>query len=136
MSAIDEAARDGDQAQSRRLDKWLWFARIAKTRTTAAGLIEDGKVRLNRSKVSKPSQSVRAGDVLTVAIGPQVRVLKVLALGERRGPATEARVLYEDLAAHIGVTLQAAPNDVGRRPPGAGRPTKRDRRQTERIKGQ
>lgn len=78
-----------------RVDKWLWFARAVKSRTTAAQLVVDGKVRVNRVRVLKPSQTVRPGDVLTVAIRGKVRVLKVLAVGERRGPPLEARLLYE-----------------------------------------
>ena len=135
MSATNEAACDGGPAQSRRLDKWLWFARVVKSRTMAAGLIEDGKARLNRCKVLKPSQGVRTGDVLTVAVGPRVRVLKILALGERRGPPTEARALFEDLTSRDAVGASAAPPAQAARPPGSGRPTKRDRRQVERLKG-
>jgi ribosome-associated heat shock protein Hsp15 len=114
----------------------LWFARVVKSRTIAADLIESGKARLNRSKVLKPSQGVRAGDVLTVAVGPRVRVLKVLALGERRGPALEARLLYEDLTAVSDGAPVSPTADGGVRLPGSGRPTKRDRRQTDRLKGQ
>jgi ribosome-associated heat shock protein Hsp15 len=126
---------DGDLSQSRRLDKWLWYARVVKSRTLAAGLIADGKARLNRSKVLKPSQGVRAGDVLTVAIGPRVRVLRILALGERRGPPMEARALYEDLTPDNGAVARQAQHETGGRPPGSGRPTKRDRRDMERLKG-
>ena len=135
MSATDEAEDDGGPAQSRRLDKWLWFARVVKSRTMAAGLIEGGKARLNRSKVLKPSQGVRTGDVLTVAVGPTVRVLKIRALGERRGPPTEARALYEDLTPRDAAGVSAAAPAQAARPQGSGRPTKRDRRQVERLKG-
>jgi ribosome-associated heat shock protein Hsp15 len=135
VSAPDEAEDDGGPAQSRRLDKWLWFARVVKSRTMAAGLIEGGKARLNRSKVLKPSQGVRTGDVLTVAVGPTVRVLKIRALGERRGPPTEARALYEDLTPRDAAGVSASPPAQAARPQGSGRPTKRDRRQVERLKG-
>lgn len=136
MSPAGEGSDDGEGLQSRRLDKWLWFARVVKSRTLAASLIEDGKVRLNRSKVLKPSQGARAGDVLTVNIGPGVRVLKVLALGERRGPATEARALYEDLTPRTdpGAAGEAGP-EAGVRAPGTGRPTKQERRRLDRLKG-
>lgn len=134
MSRVDEAVQDGEP-QARRLDKWLWFARVVKSRTMAAGLIEDGKARLNRSKVVKPSQGVRTGDVLTLAVGPRVRILMVLALGDRRGPPAEARALYEDLTPDNGDAVRKVPGE-GVRFPGAGRPTKRDRRQMERLKGQ
>jgi ribosome-associated heat shock protein Hsp15 len=81
-----------------RIDKWLWHIRLAKTRTLAQRLVIGGHVRLNRVPVRQPSQVVRRGDVLTVAAFGRVRVLRVLALGERRGPAEEARTLYEELS--------------------------------------
>ncbi len=115
-----------------RLDKWLWFARVVKSRTLAAGLVEDGKVRLNRERTTKPSQGVRVGDVLTIAVGPRIRVLEVMALGTRRGPAPEAQALYVDRSPPV--TAAAPPQPVGgERPIGAGRPTKRDRRRIDRL---
>jgi ribosome-associated heat shock protein Hsp15 len=119
-----------------RLDKWLWFARVVKTRTLAATLVTDGKVRINRVKITKPSQSVRIGDVLTVTVGPRVRLLKVSAFGERRGPPSEAQTLFSDLSPPP--EPQKGPPAVapaGERAPGAGRPTKRERRELERFKG-
>jgi len=86
-------------AAVQRLDKWLWFARIVKSRTLAAQLVQDGKVRVNRAKVAKPAQAVRPDDVLTIVIRGNIQVLKVLALGVRRGPPAEARQLYEVLSA-------------------------------------
>ncbi len=86
-----------DETATQRLDKWLWFARFARTRSLAARLVEDGKVRVNREKILKPAQSVRPGDVITAAIGGRVRVVRIAAPGARRGPAEEARTLYEDL---------------------------------------
>ncbi len=115
-----------------RLDKWLWFARVVKSRTMAAGLVEDGKVRLNRERTTKPSQSVRVGDVLTIAVGPRIRVLEVAAIGTRRGPASEAQALYVDRSPPMTVA-PAAPPASGERPSGTGRPTKRDRRQIDRL---
>lgn len=85
-----------------RLDKWLWFSRVLKSRTLAAQLIADGGVRVNRVRTTKPSHSVRPGDVLTIAIRGRVLVLRILATGERRGPATEARLLYEVLSGALG----------------------------------
>jgi ribosome-associated heat shock protein Hsp15 len=81
-----------------RLDKWLWFSRLVKSRSLAARLVEDGHVRVNKVKVEKPATSIRTGDVLTLALGPNIRVLRVLAPGTRRGPAPQARELYHDLA--------------------------------------
>lgn len=82
-------------APPQRLDRWLWYARILKSRTLAAQLIEGGKVRVNRRRVVKPSHTVREGDVLTIALRGQVLVLKILAAGTRRGPPPEARMLYK-----------------------------------------
>lgn len=119
----------GDTDNAQRLDKWLWYARALKSRTQAADLVLAGKVRINRERVEKPSQVVRPGDVLTAIIGGRVRVLKVLAPGDRRGPASEARLLYEDLSPPPAVS-EPAP---GARAAGAGRPTKRDRRAIDRL---
>ena len=81
-----------------RLDKWLWFTRVAKTRSLAARLVTEGHVRVNSVRVETASKAVKSGDVVTVALERHVRVLRVLAGGERRGPAPEAQTLYEDLA--------------------------------------
>ena len=81
-----------------RLDKWMFCARLCRTRETARAVIEGGKVRLNGARVQKPGHAVRPGDVLTLAVGGQVRVLKVLVLAERRGAAAEAALLYEPIA--------------------------------------
>ncbi|MFT8245404.1 RNA-binding S4 domain-containing protein [Roseomonas sp. BN140053] len=84
-----------------RLDAWLWCARLAKTRAACSRLVESGAVRLNRQPTEKAHAKLRPGDVLTLALGgPErgsVRVWRVLSLAERRGPATEARALYEEL---------------------------------------
>src|SRR5262245_23512078 len=91
-----------------------------------------GRVRINGERCQKASQNVRAGDVLTFAAGPQVRVVKVVADGVRRGPATEARTLYEDLT-----PLQPRPEgapEAAPREKGAGRPTKKERRATDRLR--
>jgi ribosome-associated heat shock protein Hsp15 len=113
-----------------RLDKWLWYARLAKTRTLATQLVTTGKVRVNREKISKPSRLVRASDVITAVIHGRVRILKVLAPGARRGPAAEARTLYDDMSPPPPErpVRGAAPAPAALREKGAGRPTKRDRR--------
>ncbi|MFC3126529.1 RNA-binding S4 domain-containing protein [Pseudoroseomonas globiformis] len=84
-----------------RLDKWLWCARVAKTRAECSRLVERGALRLNRQPVDKPHAKLRVGDVITLALGGSergiVKVWRVQALAERRGPAPEARTLYEDL---------------------------------------
>jgi ribosome-associated heat shock protein Hsp15 len=89
------------QQPSIRLDKWLWHARLCKTRSLAARLVSDGKVRVNATRVTKPATPVRIGDGISFARDGRIHVLRVLALGERRGPAPEARQLYADLDAAV-----------------------------------
>jgi ribosome-associated heat shock protein Hsp15 len=83
--------------ERQRLDKWLWHARVVKARPSAAALVEAGHVRINGVRESAPGHAVKPGDVLTIALDRSVRVLKVIGFSERRGDATAARVLYEDL---------------------------------------
>jgi ribosome-associated heat shock protein Hsp15 len=83
--------------EQQRLDKWLWYARVVKTRTLAARLIAGGYVRLNGLRIETPAKSVKPDDVLTISLEHEVRVLRVIAAGTRRGPAPEARLLFEDL---------------------------------------
>ncbi len=83
--------------EEQRLDKWLWHARIAKSRTLAAKIIEAGCIRVNRQRVVKASVSIKCGDVLTATLQGRVRVLEICAIGERRGPASEAQTLYKEL---------------------------------------
>jgi len=80
-----------------RLDKWLWHARFFKTRSLAARYVEKSRCRLDGRVTDKPHAPVVPGMVLAFALGPQVRVVRVLALGERRGPAVEARSLYDEI---------------------------------------
>lgn len=105
-----------------RADKWLWHARFFKTRTLAAKVVAGGHLRLNAAKVHKPAQAVGPGDVLTFPQGTRIRVVKVVALGERRGPAPEAQALYEDL------TPASDPQPANPRFEGKGRPSGKDRR--------
>lgn len=84
-------------AEKQRLDKWLWFARVVKTRGQAVRLVEEGHVRLNAKRIEAPAKAVSPGDVLTVALERQVRVLRVRALAPRRGSASQSLLLYEDL---------------------------------------
>jgi ribosome-associated heat shock protein Hsp15 len=114
-----------------RIDKWLWHARVVRTRSAAAALADSGKVRVNGSRVDAPSKSVRAGDVVTVALD-RVRVLKVLDFSERRGSANAGRALYEDLAPPVHI--RKAEDAVVSRDPGTGRPTKRERRTLDRLR--
>ena len=116
-----------------RLDKWLWHARFVKTRTLAQKLCESGHVKLNGTSVGKASQTVKPGDTLEVVIGPWRRFLRVVALGERRGPAPEAQALYEQTAEpeRLGGFRAEQGFRQAHRPRGDGRPTKKDRRQME-----
>jgi ribosome-associated heat shock protein Hsp15 len=118
-----------NESDARRLDKWLWFARFCKSRTLATKLCAAGKVRVGGDLVHKAHQLVRPGDVLTFPLGPHIRVIRVVQLGERRGPANEARTLYEDLAPPV----PAAGPSMPQRERGAGRPTKSDRRALDRL---
>ncbi len=111
-----------------RLDKWLWFARVVKSRTLAAKLVAEGHVRINARRQDTPSKAVNAGDVLTISLERDVRVLKVLAAGARRGPYEEARLLYEDLTPAPEPESIAAAGFAATEP-GSGRPTKKDRRE-------
>ena len=115
-----------------RLDKWLWYARFFKTRSLATRVCAASRVRINRVVVAKANAAVKIGDVLTFPQASRIRVVEVAALGERRGPAAEARALYTDLVPYepvVGETAAPAP-----RARGAGRPTKAERRATERLK--
>ncbi len=85
------------QADRQRIDRWLWHARLVRSRIAAAGLANAGYVRINGSRISAPGRMVRRGDVITVALDRRVRVIKVTAFSERRGPAAAAACLYEEL---------------------------------------
>jgi len=123
-----------DESASLRLDKWLWHARFFKSRTLATKRVTEGGIRVNRQRVAKANHPVRPGDILTFSLGPHVRVIRVEALGQRRGPATEARTLYTDLDPPPDRTASAVENGrVAVRERGAGRPTKRERRATDRL---
>lgn len=120
-----------------RLDKWLWYGRFFKSRSGAARLCDGRKVRVNRALIDKASRTVRVGDVVTFPQGPRIRVVKVLALGHRRGPAAEAAALYEDLAPPAPARANANAPSAGplaARARGSGRPTKAERRATDALK--
>ncbi len=113
---------------AQRLDKWLWCARLVRTRTGAARLIEAGKVRINGGRALKPSRLVHPGDVLTATPLGRLTVVRVLGSTERRGPASVARALYEDLTPEA----PPAPERGLRFGP---RPTKRNRRRLDALRG-
>jgi ribosome-associated heat shock protein Hsp15 len=116
--------------ESLRLDKWLWYARFCKTRSLATTMCRAGQVRVNKTPVRKSNQAVHVGDVLTFAQGPRIRVIRIAALAARRGPAADAALLYEDMSP----PLPPRTDRVAPREPGAGRPTKRDRRAIDRLR--
>jgi ribosome-associated heat shock protein Hsp15 len=119
--------------EGQRLDKWLWCARLVKTRSLAAKLIEDGKVWINGERTLKVSRHVRLGDVVTGtgAVAGRLFVVRVLGKAERRGPAPIARSLYEDLTPGVAPSPSArAGIEVHRGP----RPTRRDRGRLDAIK--
>jgi ribosome-associated heat shock protein Hsp15 len=119
--------------ERQRIDKWLWHARVVRTRTSASALTTEGHVRLNGERVTAASRMVKAGDVVTVALDRTIRILKVTGFAERRGDADAARVLFEDLTP-ISPKPAAEPAAIGR-DSGSGRPTKQERRATDRLLG-
>ncbi len=88
---------DADVPAFLRADKWLWQARFFKSRRIAAEVVSAGHLRINGARAGKPAQPVRPGDTLTFPQSDTVRVVRIAALGTRRGPASEAQTLYEDL---------------------------------------
>lgn len=118
-----------------RIDRWLFFARVVKSRSLAAKLVQAGRVRIDGHKAEQASDTVRPGNTLTITLERRILVYRVVDPGTRRGPAEEARRLYEDLSPKPSEAK--APEDAI--PPvrdlGAGRPTKKERRQIDRLRG-
>jgi ribosome-associated heat shock protein Hsp15 len=114
-----------------RIDKWLWAARAFKTRSIAADACDGGKVDVN-GEAAKPAKNVRAGDQIEITTPVGRRILKIVALSDRRRGAPEARALYEDLTPPAPPRLRQPKPPY--RPPGAGRPTKRERRAIDRLR--
>src|SRR5215216_5378411 len=114
-----------------RIDKWLWHARVVRTRSAAAALAASGRVRVNGQRIDAASRAVRLGDVVTVGLDRTVRVMKVTSFADRRGGAEAARALYDDLVAPAPPAPPAAERDRG-----AGRPSKRERRELYRLRGE
>ena len=111
-----------EEIEKLRVDKWFWQARFFKTRSLSAQTVRAGHVRINGQKIHKPATGLKLGDVLTFVQGRDVRVIKVIAFGTSRGPASEAQTLYEDL------TPVQENHGQGPKFEGKGRPTKQDRR--------
>lgn len=129
---------DPEPKATQRVDKWLWYARIFKSRSLAAKFVETGKIRVKsggqRTKLQKAAQTIRVGDILTFPHGERIKVYEVKAAGKRRGPATEAQTLYVDLSPPMPSKedIDAAAKAPSR-PRGEGRPTKRDRRALDKL---
>lgn len=119
-----------------RIDRWLWHARVVKTRELAKALVEGGHVRVDRVRETKAGAAVKRGQTLTITLPSRVRVLRVADFVERRGSPEVAAGTFEDLSPPAP-PREPAPETVAapRREPGSGRPTKRDRRLIDRLDG-
>lgn len=120
---------------TQRIDKWLWFSRQFKTRTLAAKKVTSGLIRLNHQRITKTSQMVQVDDTLTFVANKKVKILRVAAIGARRGPAQEAAMLYEDLSPpDLPVSKEVKASAAsGQREEGSGRPTKKQRREIDAL---
>ena len=119
-----------------RLDKFLFFSRALKSRTLAQKVIETGAIRVNSERTDRSDLKVGAGDVLTMSLHGRIMVWRILDCGTRRGPAAEAQGLYEDLSPPALPKSELSPDDaaIAPRGDGAGRPTKKERRDTDRLR--
>jgi ribosome-associated heat shock protein Hsp15 len=115
-----------------RLDRWLFFARAVKSRTLAQKVIESGAVRVNSERTIRTDHQVGSGDVLTMTVHTRLLVWKILDAGTRRGPPAEAILLYEDLSPPP-LPRESKPTPFIERDAGSGRPTKKDRRDTDKL---
>jgi ribosome-associated heat shock protein Hsp15 len=118
-----------------RIDKWLFFARVVKSRSLASKLVQAGRVRINGEKTNQAAHPIKPGDVLTIGLDRRIVVFRVCAPGTRRGPFEEARTLYEDLSPQPAPP-GTAPADAAAplRQAGSGRPTKKERREMEKFR--
>lgn len=124
----------GDAPRGRqRLDKWLFFSRAVKSRTLAQKFVGSGAVRVNSERTLDSDRKVGPGDVLTMVLGTRLLVWRILNEGTRRGPASEAVTLYEDLSPPVLPKTEKAAPPV-ERDPGTGRPTKKERRDTDKLR--
>ena len=127
----------GETLRKERLDRFLFFSRAVKSRTLAQKIIEAGAVRVNSEKTSRTDHKVGAGDVLTMSLHGRILVWRILDPGARRGPASEAQGLYEDMSPPMPPKSEHSPYEaaIAERPPGSGRPTKKERRDTDILRG-
>ena len=125
--------RQSQTGSRQRIDKWLFFARMTKSRSLAQAHIQSGHVRINGERVEQPSQAVKPGDQIELSLERRDIVLVVRLPGTRRGPFEEARLLYDDLTPAPDGTKRLTPFEQAIRAPGAGRPTKKERRAIDRL---
>jgi len=133
--ADDTGSKGGPAPSKLRIDKWLWYARIVKSRSLAQQLVKSGKVRVNSTRISSASSPIGTGDVLTITLPRQIKVLKIVTSGSRRGPAPEAQKLYQDLSPPpVKKERAMQPLKQAVRDEGTGRPTKKQRRELTRFR--
>lgn len=123
-----------ETGEKQRIDKWLFFARVVKSRSLAAKLAASGRVRVNRDKIDHASYGVKPGDVLTITMERRILIYKIVLTGERRGPAPEAQLLYEDISPLPSQKDTSKDMILPQRDAGSGRPTKRERRAIDRLR--
>ncbi len=118
-----------------RLDRFLFFSRAVKSRTLAQKIIETGAIRVNSERTERSDQKVGAGDVLTMTLHGRILIWRIIDPGTRRGPASEAQSLYDDISPPMPPRAEKSPYDaaIAERTPGTGRPTKKERRDTDRL---
>ncbi|HWV21194.1 MAG TPA: RNA-binding S4 domain-containing protein [Devosia sp.] len=128
----------GETLRKERLDRFLFFSRAVKSRTLAQKLIETGAVRVNSERTDRTDHKVGAGDVLTMSLHGRILVWRILDAGTRRGPASEAQGLYEDISPPSLPKAERSPYEaaIAERSAGAGRPTKKERRETDALRGE
>jgi len=119
-----------EETTPQRIDKWLWHARFFKTRSLAQKQVSTGKIRVDREKISNPSRKVAPGNVLTITMERDVKVVEIAAIAQRRGPFSKAQLLYKDLSPpkRPEENLQKTGNILSRTS-SEGRPNKRQRKQ-------
>ena len=130
-------AGTSEPIRKERLDRFLFFSRALKSRTLAQKLIETGAIRVNSERSTRSDHKVGAGDVLTMSLHGRIVVWRIVDCGTRRGPASEAQGLYEDLSPPALPRAEQSPYDaaIAPRDDGAGRPTKKQRRETDKLRG-
>jgi ribosome-associated heat shock protein Hsp15 len=125
--------RQPSSGTRQRIDKWLFFCRMIKSRSLAQSHVQAGHVRVNGERVAQPSHLIKAGDRVELTLERRDVVLIVRSAGSRRGPFEEARLLYEDLTPPPDEAKRLTALEQALRAPGSGRPTKRDRRAIDRL---